>query len=111
MVKKKVHQFFRITDEGSISEYLGVNIETLPNDQIKLSQPHPIDKIIEDSVISGNHNRKATPTGSMVLHRDLNQTVYNEEWKYCSVMGKLSFLEKYTRSDLAYTVHQCARIH
>ena len=30
------------------------------------------------------------------------------EFNYCSVIGKLNFLEKSTRPDIAYAVHQCA---
>ena len=30
------------------------------------------------------------------------------EFNYCSVIGKLNFLEKSTRPDIAYTVHRCA---
>jgi hypothetical protein len=33
----------------------------------------------------------------------------DEKWKYRSVIGKLNFLEKSTRPDIAYAVHQCAR--
>ena len=32
-----------------------------------------------------------------------------ENWHYRSVIGKLNFIEKSTRPDIAYAVHQCAR--
>ena len=31
------------------------------------------------------------------------------EFHYCSVIGKLNFLEKSTRPDISFSVHQCAR--
>jgi hypothetical protein len=36
-------------------------------------------------------------------------TPFDEGWHYRSVIGKLNFLEKSTRLDLSYSVHQCAR--
>ena len=33
------HRAFKITDEGTLSDYLGVEIKPLPNGTIKLSQP------------------------------------------------------------------------
>ena len=46
VAKEKVYQAFWLTDEVSISEYLGLKIGTLPDGGIKLSQTHLIDKII-----------------------------------------------------------------
>jgi hypothetical protein len=43
------------------------------------------------------------------LSRDLHGEPFNEDWHYRSVIGKLNFLEKSTRLDIAYAVHQCAR--
>ena len=34
---------------------------------------------------------------------------FAEHWSYRSIIGKLNFLEKSTRPDIAYAVHQCAR--
>jgi hypothetical protein len=34
---------------------------------------------------------------------------FDEHWAYRSVIGKLNFLEKSTRPDISYAVHQCAR--
>jgi hypothetical protein len=33
----------------------------------------------------------------------------NKSWSYRAVIGKLNYLEKSTRPDIAYAVHQCAR--
>lgn len=33
----------------------------------------------------------------------------SEDWHYRSVIGKLNFIEKSTRPDIAYAFHQCAR--
>ena len=46
---------------------------------------------------------------SKILNRDTNGHPFREDWHYRSIIGKLNFLEKSTRPDLAYSVHQCAR--
>jgi hypothetical protein len=33
-----------------------------------------------------------------------------EHWKYISVIGDLNYLEKHSSPDIAYSVHQCARL-
>jgi hypothetical protein len=43
------------------------------------------------------------------LHRDPQGLPFNKSFHYRSVIGKLNFLEKSTRPELAYAVHQCAR--
>ena len=51
---------------------------------------------------------KAAPS-STILCRDLDGAPFQESWDYRSVVGKLNFLEKSTRPEIAYAVHQCAR--
>jgi hypothetical protein len=46
---------------------------------------------------------KAAPS-STILRRD-----FREKWDYGRIIGKLNFLEKSTRPEIAYAVHQCAR--
>ena len=51
-----------------------------------------------------------TPVTSMVtLMRDLDGPSHNEKWEYRSVIGKLNFLEKLTRPDLMFSVHNITR--
>ena len=105
---------FIMTDEGDLSDYLGVKIDNLPNGTIKLSQPQMIDAILKDLgfTAEGKNPTKSqsTPAATTVLlTRDINGSPMEEEWSYRSVIGKLNFLEKSTRPDLAYAVHQCAR--
>ena len=44
---------------------------------------------------------------SKILQRDAHLEDAVTDWKYRSVIGKLNYLEKSTRPDLAYAVHQC----
>jgi hypothetical protein len=104
------HRAFRVTDEGDLADYLGVKIEQLPNGTIKLSQPHLIQQILDDLGFSSQTKSQPTPAASTIkLNRDPLGKCHEEAWDYRSVIGKLNFIEKSTRMDLAYAVHQCAR--
>ncbi len=53
---------------------------------------------------------KDTPAcSSQILKRNLDGTKFDESFHYRSVIGKLNYLEKGTRSDISYITHQCAR--
>jgi Reverse transcriptase (RNA-dependent DNA polymerase) len=105
---------FEIEDEGAIDDYLGVKIE--PGEDpgtFYLSQLHLIESILEDLKLL-NHGAPTaksanTPaTFENKLHKDTKGDPFASPWDYCSIIGKMNFLEKSTRGDLAYSVHQCA---
>jgi Reverse transcriptase (RNA-dependent DNA polymerase) len=107
---KQTHRAFNITDEGTLDEYLGVKVEHLPNGTIKLSQPQLIQQNLNDLGFNERTTIKDSPAASTVrLHRDTSGKPYSDEWHYRSIIGKLNFLEKSTRPDIAYAVHQYAR--
>ena len=45
----------------------------------------------------------------MTLERDLDKPEHSADWHYRTIIGKLNFLEKSTRPNLAVSVHSCAR--
>jgi len=49
----------------------------------------------------------ATP--SKILRRHTSSEDFDGSFDYRSVIGKLNYLEKGSRSDIAYITHQCAR--
>ena len=101
---------FNLQDEGDISDYLGIKVTHLSDGKIKLAQPHLIESIIQDLNFMENTKPKQTPAlATVILQRDLDGAAFDEHWEYRSVIGKLNFLEKSTRPDIAYAVHQCAR--
>ena len=107
---KEMGDLFDITDEGEIDTYLGVKITRPTPDTIELTQPHLIQQILDDVGMKSNTKTKdkAAPS-STILRRDLDGAPFNEPWEYRSIVGKLNFLEKSTRPEIAYAVHQCAR--
>jgi len=53
---------------------------------------------------------KATPViASKILHRDIDGEQMETNWESTSIIGQLNFLEKSSRLDPAYAVHQCSR--
>jgi hypothetical protein len=99
-----------MTDEGDLSDYLGVKIDQLPNGTIKVTQPHLIQSVLDDLNFNERMGTKKTPAVPTIkLHRDAHGEKMDESWNYRSVVGKMNFIEKSTRPDIAYAVHQCAR--
>jgi len=100
---------FKITDEGEVDDYLGVKVERFEDGSIKLSQPHLIDSILKDLHFV-DVNVASTPAAStVILDRDEHGKPFDESFHYRAVIGKLNFLEKSTRPEIAYAVHQAAR--
>lgn len=114
---KQLKSMYRVTDEGDLTDYLGIRVQHQQDGTIKLSQPHLIDQIIEDCnfVSDREKNRyktkpRDTPAlSSKVLEKDEDGKPHKATWHYRSVIGKFNFLEKSTRGELAYAVHQAAR--
>ena len=44
-----------------------------------------------------------------VLNKNKYLKPFEHDWEYQSVIGKLNFLEKFTRPDLSYSTHCCVR--
>jgi hypothetical protein len=110
MCMKEMGERFNITDKGELNEYLGVKITHLDDGTISLTQPHLIDSIIEDMGSRPNTKGKSIPAPSTrILQRDEEEADHDETWEYRSAIGKRNFLEKSTRPEIAYAVHQCAR--
>ncbi len=87
-----------------------MKVERLANGTIKLSQPHLIKQILDNLGFNERTGTKPTLAASTVkLGRDIHGKAMDKDWHYRSVIGKLNFLEKLTRLDIAYSVHQCAQ--
>ena len=101
---------FTVDDQGDISDFLSIQVQKLSDGMIQLTQPQLIDSIIKDLHLQSGSNTKKTPAEpSNLLHKDLDGPDMTPEFHYCSVIGKLNFLEKSTRPDISISVHQCAR--
>ena len=100
-----------ITIEGDLTDFLGVNIDRKDDGTIHLTQPKLIEQVISDlRMQNDNVKTKTTPMmSSKLLSRHLSSTPFDASFDYRSVIGKLNYIERGSRPDIAYAVHQCAR--
>ena len=100
-----------ITIEGDLQDFLGVNIDRRKDGTIKLSQPHLIKQILKDLRLDDDKVKaKNVPApSSKLLSRHSRSPDFDNSFDYRSVIGKLNYLEKGSRPDIAYITHQCAR--
>jgi len=101
-----------LTVKGDNSDFLGVNIQHHEDGTVHLTQPHLIDSILKELGFQANSAKsKATPAASSKLlsHHD-NAPPHDEAtFHYRRIISKLNYLEKSTRPDISYAMHQCAR--
>jgi hypothetical protein len=120
IIQELKDQKFNVTDEGQIEDYLGVRIEKLKDGRIKMSQPHLIQQILQDLNLEQRDrsskevryqakSQNIPAPSTVILQRDVDSESHKEKWSYRSVIGKLNYLEKSSRPDLAYAVHNAAR--
>jgi hypothetical protein len=88
---------------------------------IEMSQPYLVQQILQDLALlppNGTTTKPSkympktvdTPAAStVILERNPEGEPHKETWSYRSVIGKLNYLEKSSRPDLAYLVHNAAR--
>jgi hypothetical protein len=99
-----------LEDQGEIEDYIGVNVSRNDDGSITLSQPHLIASILKDLRLTNDSKTATTPAlSSVLLHADLEGEPHDGNFEMRSVIGKLNYLEKCTRPELGYAVHQCAR--
>jgi histone deacetylase 1/2 len=102
---------FDVTDEGELNDYLGVHINKRDDGTMELTQPKLTQQILDDLRLT-NENTKSVPTPAVApdsLGRCLDDPPFDQHYDYRSIVGKLLFLERCTRPDLAFSVHSCAR--
>lgn len=97
-----------LTSEGTIKNYLDVNIEHRPDGSIKLTQKGLTKKIIQAADLNLESNSCDTPAIN-VLDPCLDNEPHGNEFHYIAVIGMLNFLAAITRPNIAMAVHQCAR--
>jgi Reverse transcriptase (RNA-dependent DNA polymerase) len=101
---------FDVTDEGDISDYLGVTFEHKQDGTIHLTQRKLIQQVLKDIKFRENTNPVDYPAKvSELLTASLDSEPHKADWSYPSIVGKLHYLEACSRPDLSYSVHQAAR--
>ena len=97
-------------DQGTVNNFLGIQVKHKKNGEITLPQPQLIASILRDLHLQKDTviTHKTPCLSTILLHKDPKGKPMSTEFNYCLVIGKLNFLEKSTCPDIAYTVHQCA---
>ena len=115
---KLLESQFTIEDMGTLDEYLEVKITRNEGDSsFTMTQPKMIDSILRDlklidkdgKPLPGAKGADLPYVENKKLWKDPNDKPFDYDWDYRALVGKLNFLEKSTRGDLGYAVHQCAR--
>ena len=90
---------------------MGVNIDRRKDGRIYLTQPHLKEQIVKDFGQDNTRSpSKSTPAHpSKILYYHKQSENFNKIFRYRSVVGKLNYLEKCFRTDIAYATHQYAR--
>ena len=52
-------------------------------------------------------NLVSTPAYTTTLGLDTNSALFNESWKYSTVLGVTMYLTSNSRPDIDFSVHQC----
>jgi hypothetical protein len=99
---------FQLTVEEDISSFLGIQIDTLPDGAMLLTQSGLTARVLETCLMV-DCNAKDTPALSTTLGTDLLGAVFSYEFSYASAVGMLMYLASNSRPDIAFAVHQCAR--
>lgn len=102
---------YNLTDEGDLMDYLGVDIERdKATGQITMTQYKLIRQILDDVNFQKSTTAATHPALiSEVLTKCEGEEKHKADCNYRSIIGKLNFLEKSTRPDLAFATHNAAR--
>ena len=96
---------FKLTTEGSFSEFLGVKFNNNPDGSVTMTQKGLIDKIIKTTGMEDCHGNW-TPASQLALGSDPEGERMHEEWHYSSVVGMMIYLCTNTRPDIAFAISQ-----
>ena len=98
---------YDIEDQGTLADYLGVNVENLAEGRIKLSQPLLVDQLLNNVRLLAILTKAQIPAKSpRILQRDLAAPDFDDKFNYRPVIFKLNLLEKNSRCDISYATHQ-----
>ncbi len=87
-----------LTNEGDINKFLGYEIKEITRNKFELSQPFLIEQIVNLLGLGQNKfdvqtKTKITPVGKPLLNKDLEGKPRKKDWKYCTAIGMLTYLQ------------------
>ena len=108
-IKQIQNTGLKLTIENGITDFLGVQF-LRSGSQCRETQPQLIEMVLKELNLQGaDVNQKKIPmASSKILTAHPESPNFDENFHYRRVVGMLNFLQKCTRPDLSYTLHQCA---
>jgi Reverse transcriptase (RNA-dependent DNA polymerase) len=105
----ELHQHFKLTEEGDISDYVGVNIEKRPDRTIHMSQPQLIRGIIKEmNFVNSTKPTNIPAYSSTTLTAGIEKPEHKADWQYRRIIGKLNSLENHADQK---SLVQCIKQH
>jgi hypothetical protein len=98
-----------IEDQGPPADYVGINIKKTKDGSSEFTQQALIDSIIQDGGLTNAKTNPVLAKVAALLHAHYDAPVFDLNFNYCSVVGKLNYLAQTTCPDIMYTVHQIAK--
>jgi len=96
----------KITIEGSLADFVCVNIQRMKDGKVKMSQPQLAKQICQD--LGFKKNTKDTPipaASSKILKRHQTSEEFDNSFNYRSVIGKLNYYEKWDGKSYPLVCH------
>jgi hypothetical protein len=104
-----------LTDEGDINKFRGIEIKEITRNKFELSQPFLNEQIV--NLLGLGHNEfdvqtktKITPVGKPLLNKGLEGKPHKKDWKYCTAIGMLTYLQGNTHPEISMATHQLAQL-
>ncbi len=99
----------KIKDQGSLSDYVGVNIHKQADGMYNFTQCTLINAIILDIGLKDKYTKPVPAKDSLHLHTFKSSPAFDDNFNYCSILEKLKYLAQTTRPNIMYATHQIAK--
>jgi histone deacetylase 1/2 len=95
---------YELEAEGSLQDFLGINIAQVSDKSFRLTQQTGLIKKILEKTGMTDVACKTMPTSTTAMGTDKGGVPFNEPWEYASVVGMLMYLGTNSRPDIAFSV-------
>ena len=102
-------QDFELTDEGTMENFLGCNINKGKNGEILLTQPGIKERILNILHLTEECKRHSIPISQSIVDRMHEKSPRVDKWNYRSAIGMLTYLAQISHPEISYAVHLLAR--
>jgi hypothetical protein len=99
----------KIEDQGHPADYASIDIKKMCSGSYKFTQHTLINAIIKDVNLTDTKVKPVPAKVSMPLNAYKDAPLFNLNFNYCSVIGKLNYLTQTSRGDIMYATHQIAK--